>query len=198
MGPHSPVLAVYREQGVPYSAEGYRQRCARASPQTGVPWALDGIQAGFARAWKMSRAIPKEGPAEFKLCHGLRKFWEVEAKRSVGMRIGTWRGVDDRIVREDVEILMGHRCSYHRPALERLEAVYLAMQPLLSFKPSGRPREDNGQTENAVQLARELRLGFARQQAEIALLDRKVDRLMAMVEQLIPTPLEYKRPRLTK
>lgn len=94
-------------------------------------------------------------------------------------------GVDDRVVREDVEILMGHRCSYHRPSFERLEAVYVALQPLLSFKPSGRPRENSDLPEGTASLIRELRLRLAKQGREVVALNIKLDGLVSMVERLV-------------
>lgn len=129
--------------------------------------------------------MPHDGPAEFRPLHGLRKLWQTNAKRGVGTVIGRWRGVDDRVSTEDVEALLGHGSSYHRPSLERLEAVYLSLQPFLTISPSrGRPPAQNHQSDEHDLAILSLRRELRRRNEEVVALNQKVDRLVSMVESL--------------
>lgn len=195
IGPYSPVLTVHRGHRLPRTVAACRRRYERMPSEIAAPLTSDGIQSAFEDAWKSSGVLPRDGPPEFKLCHGLRKRWQTEAKRCVGMRIGTWRGVDDRIAREDVEVLLGHRSSYHRPTFERLEAVYLSLQPLLLVNSSRSPTMDQPSACGDFDMPpRELRREIARQSREIAALSRRLDVLLSMVGRLIPDGGQTKQP----
>ena len=188
MGPYSPVLAVDKKRVVPDSFRKDRRRYPEHPSGLKAALTVDGIQSAFAKAWKASGVLPEGRSPEFRSCHGLRKRWETEAKRSVGTKIGTWRGADDRIAAEDIEALLGHRSSYHRPSLERLEAVYLSLQPFLTISPGrGRPPIQNHDLGDSNSAILTLKREFRRQGQELAALDQKIDGLVSMVERLVIT-----------
>jgi integrase len=186
MGPHSPVLAVHRGHRLPRSPRRVRRRYARLPSGMAKPLTVDGIQSAFEEGWRSSGVVTRDGHPAFKLCHGFRKRFETEAKRGVGTRLGSWRGVDDRIVTEDVELLLGHHSSYHRPSLARLEAVYLKLQPLLLIRRrAGGPAARERPFEEGGEVLSKLLKEFRRQSSEIAGLGRRIDNLTVLVERLL-------------
>jgi integrase len=191
LGPWSPVLAVHRGHRFPKQMKFCRHRHGPVPSSMADPLTVDGIQSDFARGWEASGVLGSNSPLGFKACHGLRKRFQTEAKRAVGMRLGSWRGVDDRITSEDVELLLGHHSSYHRPSLERLEAVYLGLQPLLLIHRAGRSAKNwSSVHDNQDPVVLELK-------RELSMMTRKVDGLTSMLERFLATPTIHTQMPLT-
>ena len=186
LGPWSPVLAVEKERPIPSWMRKHPGRYPKDQAGMAAALTVDGVQSLFAMAWKSSGVVGPERPMVFKSCHGFRKWFETEAKRGVGTRLGSWRGVDDRIVAEDVELLLGHHSSYHRPSLARLEAVYLRLQPLLLIRRRlGATAVGERPTEEIDEALPVLRRELRKHGSKIADINRKLDDLTELVERLV-------------
>lgn len=126
----SPLIRdVWEIETAPSSGAGVGTR--RFHGEVGEPKAptANALQLSIRSDWiRCGIVVPKVGAGtskrnEFKLVHGFRKFFKTNASRGV-------------LVREDVEVLMGHHSNYYRPTLEHLENEYLKAEPYLTFDDS--------------------------------------------------------------
>ena len=100
----------------------------RFNGEVGEPKAptANALQLSIRSDWMRCGAFtPSEGVGtsrrnEFKLVHGFRKFFKTNASRGI-------------LVRDDVEVLMGHHSNYYRPSLDHLEGEYLRAEPFLTI-----------------------------------------------------------------
>ncbi|MDH2900301.1 MAG: hypothetical protein PXY39_04970, partial [archaeon] len=90
-----------------------------------------GLQQEFYHKWRLAgvRGKEKHGrgkPFEFKAVHGFRKYFKTFSPK----------GMDPETARDDVELLMGHVVSYHKPTFEHLCDQYVKALPSLCITES--------------------------------------------------------------
>lgn len=86
------------------------------------------VAAILLEAWKKAGVRQKGVRGEFKLAHGLRKFFRSMASRAMSQ--------------DDVETLLGHASAYYRPTVEHLEEEYLKAIPMLSIDEKYRLKDE--------------------------------------------------------
>lgn len=115
---------VYRKSRGWTASESFRKRPVEIADQ--IP--AHGLQQEFYHKWRLAGVRGKEKhrkgkPFEFKAVHGFRKYFKTFAPR----------GMEPETARDDVELLMGHVVSYHKPSFEHLCDQYTKALPSLSI-----------------------------------------------------------------
>jgi hypothetical protein len=137
LAPNSPVLTIEHHEDRHLRLKKLKMRPNVPFPSR-PPLARSGVEERLGKGWNKSGARHYYRDGGFQSGKGFRVYFETVCKRAVGTLLDTWNGIDDRIATEDVELLLGHLANYHKPSVERLEQVYLKLQPLLLTRGNGR------------------------------------------------------------
>lgn len=186
--PESPLIRDawdFHWNGVPSEI-----KAQRVAPDVAHPIERAALQTTVTRLWKKAGVRNAGDGRPFKALHGFRKYFKTSFPASACPLHG----------QNDVEVLMGHFLSYHKPAPEHLEEVYRRALPALLIDEKHRLKTEMKQKEqeNAEQW-QGARLELLEQKDRIHELTRRLDELFPLVEELSKralsqSPAPFKSP----
>jgi site-specific recombinase XerD len=158
VGPGSPLVR---------DREYQKSRLRHAATKT--------IAVDLYRIWVRSGVRTPGQKAEFKLAHGLRKYFKTTFPASACELHGQL----------DVEVLMGHFLNYHKPTLQHLEEVYLRAEPSLTVSEELRlKKEIEDQGERHQDGLRDVRLELLEEKEKRRELEERLERAWPVLKRL--------------
>jgi integrase len=150
-------------------------KAQRVAPDIAHPIERSALQTTVTWLWKKAGVRSAGDGRPFKSLHGFRKFFKTSFPASACALHG----------QNDVEVLMGHFLSYHKPAPEHLEEVYRRALPALLIDEKHRLKTEMKQKEmESAEQWQGTRLELLEQKERVNELTRRLDELFPLVEEL--------------